>query len=52
MENRPKLEDESAWKKLNEEFVKTGSKLDIYTLLKNDPKRFDTLRLVNIIMVG
>lgn len=44
MENKPKLTEESVWKKLLDEFSKNGSKLEIYKLLKENPNRFDKLR--------
>jgi len=45
MDGRPRLTDESAWKKLQDVFSKSGSKLQIKKLLKDESKRFDTFSL-------
>lgn len=44
MENRSKLAEEPAWKKLHDAFSKYGTRLNIYSLLKDEPKRFDAFR--------
>ncbi|XP_046677406.1 glucose-6-phosphate isomerase isoform X1 [Homalodisca vitripennis] len=45
MENRPKLSEEPAWKKLQDVFTRSGSKLNIQKSLKDEPKRFDIFSL-------
>ncbi|XP_054277150.1 glucose-6-phosphate isomerase-like isoform X2 [Macrosteles quadrilineatus] len=45
MEGRPKLTDEPSWKKLQETYNRSGDKLNIQKLLKDDPKRFETFSL-------
>uniref|UniRef100_A0A1B6MTI5 Glucose-6-phosphate isomerase n=1 Tax=Graphocephala atropunctata TaxID=36148 RepID=A0A1B6MTI5_9HEMI len=45
MDNRPKLCEEPAWKKLQDVFSRSGSKLNIQKLLKDEPKRFDVFSL-------
>jgi hypothetical protein len=51
MDGRPRLEDEPIWQKLKQYFKDNGSKINIYELMKANPRRFDNFRQVLLLLV-
>jgi hypothetical protein len=51
MDGRPRLVDEPIWQKLKQYYKDNGSKINIYELMKANPRRFDNFRQVLLLLV-